>query len=249
MDLVNLFSSSVKPIVASKLGFKLQAIEVDPSDEPAVLDNELGEISGLALLIEYTAADGIVSQRLVTCRKISDRVGGRYLSAYCHHRRALRTFRLDRIVGVFDPKTGEFMGEPQGYLSRFSSNEISNSALNWGISPSRRADLIAILTCLIFIARCDQDYHSLERDALEAIATRFWLRLEIPSDPDLDDILSYADRLAPDGEAFWLSIQRIRSNHDLVPLFKQALRQIIEADGFQHQSEFYWASQVQEFFG
>lgn len=58
-------------------------------------------------LIHYEDAKGNVSEREINVRAITDKNGVTYLKAYCHARRAMRTFRLDRVVEVIDLGTGE----------------------------------------------------------------------------------------------------------------------------------------------
>ena len=60
--------------------------------------------------IIYVAADFERTQRVITIGAIEKRdFGAPLIWAYCHSRHALRTFRSDRIVGSFDPDTGETM--------------------------------------------------------------------------------------------------------------------------------------------
>ena len=56
--------------------------------------------TGEAILIEYLSARGEVSRRWVLPLRLDERSGTRYLVAYCHLRRAERSFRLDRILGI-----------------------------------------------------------------------------------------------------------------------------------------------------
>lgn len=58
-------------------------------------------------LIHYEDAQGNVSEREINVRAVTDKNGVTYLKAYCHARRAMRTFRLDRVIEVVDLGTGE----------------------------------------------------------------------------------------------------------------------------------------------
>lgn len=66
--------------------------------------------------LQYRDADDQLTQRHITLRGVdrgsfyTDLV---FLRAWCHLRGDDRTFRRDRIVGVFDPATGEDMGDPE----------------------------------------------------------------------------------------------------------------------------------------
>ena len=246
MNLLELFGIVVRPrltpsITASGLG----PVGDDEAQLPDEIQSKLDTISGVALLIDYQKANGTASQRLITCRQLSVRDNVEYVASFCHHRRSLRTFRLDRIHAVFDPQTGEDLGPVADYFARFHPDRIAKSGLSWGLSVDRRADLIALITVAIFVARCDEEYHPLERDALETVLARFWLHLELSGDPDFDALISYSNKLAPDGEAFWLSLDRLRTNPEMVPLLRYSMRTLVEADGIQHDREFYWLQQVE----
>lgn len=246
MDIKALFGRTVKPRVSPVIVLSMTIADEQSECELQENEKELDVVSGLALLLDYASAKDERSQRLVTCRKICMRAGVPYLTAYCHFRKSLRSFRIDRICSISDPATGEVLGEGANYLSRFKPDEVADSPWMWGLNPRRRADLVALLSTLIFVARCDKDYHPLERDTLERILARFWLRLELPGDPDFRDIMDYADRLAPDGETFWLSIERLRAKPELKELLRRAMCEVVEADGVINPIEHYWVQQVEE---
>lgn len=214
-----------------------------PIEEP----EELSSLSGLGLVIEYENGSGVRTQRIVTCKQMSLAGGVQYLKAYCHHRAAIRTFRIDRILDVFDPRTGESLSPVQTFFAQFSPDQVSSSGLSWGLSVSRRADLIALLNALVFMARCDREYHPLERSTIEQALTSFWMRLEILGDPDFAEILQYADRLSPDGETFWLAMHRFREEPRLSEIFQRHARLLIEADNVIRSEEAYWLLEITEF--
>lgn len=251
MRLRDLLMRAVKPRLHSKFGqITLSAYAEDEDQAIGLLSEpsyELTSVSGLPLLIHYRGTDGQESQRLITCKSISDRVGTRYLTAYCHARNAVRSFRLDRIVDLFDPSTGEALGGVQDYFDQFKSDRIAESGLSWGLSVNRRADMVALLNALVFLARCDRDYHPAEHAVLEQALTGFWLKLELPGDPDFDDILQYARKLSPDGETFWLAMNRFRGDARLASLFKSNACLLVEADHVVRQEEAYWLLEIQDF--
>ena len=246
MDLTSLFRKAVSPRLGPQVTVTLEIA----SDDDELISEEryagLDTITGLALVVEYVSASGETSQRLVTCRSLSLRGEVLYLSAFCHFRKSLRSFRVDRVNAVIEPSTGEIFPDGREFFRKFDPDHAAESPLHWGLHPRLRADLIALLTVLIFVARCDKQYHPLEREALEAILVKFWMHLEIRSEPDIDDILAYSDRLAPDGEAFWLSLNRIRNDPKIVALLKSGMRGVVEADGVVKAEEFYWVTQVEE---
>lgn len=246
-----------KSVVRPKLHKSFEDIKkINPFDDSdreitdyEEVENEQHSVSGLALVIEYENAKGEQSQRLISCKKLSLRANKHYLQAYCHQCESHRTFRLDRIVGVFDSATGECLNPVQAFFDQFALDEMAKSGLSWGLPVAVRADLIAFLNALIFVARCDQEYHPLEREALETAIIGFWLRREISGDPDIEAIIKFADKLAPDGETFWIALHRIREIQPLVTHFKRCAGDIIHADGIVHKLEGYWAVEIEQFFG
>ncbi len=253
MKLRELINRAVKPRLHERFGqLTLQVDEFDDQIDVTVESSSSegsNSLSGLSLVLEYENSKRERSQRIVTCRQFSIEAGKEYLKAYCHHREAIRTFRIDRIVEIFDPATGECLSPVQSFFARYQPDKIAASGLSWGLSVGRRADLIALLNALVFVARCDKEYHPAERACLEKALTGFWLRFEILGDPDFDEILAYADRLAPDGEIFWAAMQRFAEDLMLANLFKRQAQMLIEADGIVLREEAYWLLEIGEFLG
>lgn len=77
-----------------------------PEGVDDVNEHVLGRLVGLV----YVDERGRQTERAVTMWRLYNQNGRRYLQAYCHLRKENRTFRVDRIVEVFDPKTGEIIG-------------------------------------------------------------------------------------------------------------------------------------------
>ncbi|WP_324075897.1 MAG: WYL domain-containing protein [Erythrobacter sp.] len=249
MKLREMISRAVRPRLHTRFSeVGLDVPEFDEDDQHLEPLEDIENVGGLSVVIEYLDAKGNVSQRLITCRKISVRAGKDYLNAYCHHRKSPRSFRIDRITDIFDATTGESLSPAQAFFANFQPDETSSSGLSWGLSVGRRADLIAMLNALIFIARCDKDFHFAERESLEKALTSFWLRLEILGDPDFDDLLRYADRLAPDGETFWVAMHRFKEDAVLADIFARHANLLIQADGVIHQTEAYWSVEIADFF-
>jgi DNA polymerase-3 subunit epsilon len=71
-------------------------------DEGIQLPTELGEAiySGKRIFIRYVDKNGEQTERWITPKQVTGLADYIYLQAYCHLRRAERSFRLDRIVEV-----------------------------------------------------------------------------------------------------------------------------------------------------
>jgi hypothetical protein len=221
-------------------------------------DDELGEpsaqpdwgaqsITGRTILLSYEDAKKQTSDRLVLCRRLAEKASVLYLDAFCYVREQPRSFRADRIVAITDHETGEVHTSGLAYLGHFLPDSQSPAPFRYGLSPGQYADVNAALNVLAFIARCDGRWHPLEADAILEFAGRYWLRAEIPCDFDEAEILRHAARLAPDAEAFWVSIHRCAANAVLRTIIRRHVAEVIDADGVHHALEQYWGAQVDQF--
>ena len=246
----SLVGSAVVPRVVAGRVFEVITDDgdTDPDHPSEVPDWEgITPIAGVPCIIAYVDGKGTTSERLITCQRIDDHRGERYLWAYCHSRLAVRQFKLARVQQVSDAQTGEVFDCVDTFFGQFAADNVHRSQPGWGLSVNRKADFTALLNALVFIARCDRDYHPLERQSLEAFVGRYWIRSEALGDPDCDSILRYADKLAPDAEVFWVSLHRCAKNPLLLSLLRLSVRDIVDADGVIAAEEFYWGTKVDEF--
>lgn len=220
--------------------------ETSPAQSDAAPQWPIGALSGVQLQIEYLDSKRQASTRMITCRRIEQRGGIRYLTAWCLERAALRTFRVDRITAVIDPATGE-VHEPGGaWLLRFTDDSTSESPLHYGLDVRRFADFTAGLNVLVFLARCDGQWHDLEYSAIEDFAASWWMRAEIAAPFDGDEIARHATRLGPDSETFFIALQRCATDPVLRQIIARHVAAVIDADGVHHPKELYWGQQVVE---
>lgn len=200
-------------------------------------------------VIAYRDVRGRPSQRRITCIRMEQAAGSIFVHAYCHERASRRTFKLDRIEVVADIHTAEIVSDdPPHFFSQFDIVARQQSPLTWGLSVAQRADLLAGLNALVFMARCDKEWHPAERDEIERFVVSYWLRSEIPGEPPLDDILAHAARLSPDPEVFYLSLTRCHDRRALAPIIRRAIQSVVDADGRIHSKEFYWGTAVDDYF-
>jgi hypothetical protein len=136
----------------------------------------------------------------------------RYLWAFSHSRQTVRQFRVDRIAEVFDVQSGDSLGTADTFFTQFAIDRSQKRAPGWGLGVRQRTGFIALLNCLVFIAKCDRQFHRLEHDVIEDVIARYWLRSEARGEPDVPAIVSYIDRLAPDAEIFFVSLERCSGN-------------------------------------
>lgn len=221
--------------------------EVGPDEDGPPSWSELTPIAGVPIIIAYSDAQGRPSERLLTCQRLDAHSKDLYLWAFCHTRRAVRQFRVSRISDVSDPSTGETHRSPEEFFAQFSLNATHASHPGWGLSVGRKADLVALLNALIFLARCDKKYHPLERASLEDVVLSYWLRSEATGEPDIDSILVYADKLSPDAEVFWVSLRRCAASPLLKRLLQSSAQKLVDADGIISPEENYWGGKLDSF--
>jgi len=66
--------------------------------------------------ITYEDADGVQTERRINFRKCTSKGDRHYVYAVCLERKALRTFRSDRILDAVALETGEWIHDPETYF-------------------------------------------------------------------------------------------------------------------------------------
>lgn len=239
----------LRVVPAAPPGFVPSLPAYDPEEEE--FDDaspDLEGVAGVGCIITYADSKGDTSIRRVTCRKLSDRAAVLYLQGYCHERGALRTFRVDRMTEVACGVTGEVFAPGLVFFHRFSVTHDGGSAVGFGLHPRLAADLRAGLNVLAFLAKVDGNVVPEEREVLSRYCQSFGLHYADEAF-DYDGVCRYASNLAPDAETFYVSIDRLTRSSapaGLAGLTRQAAGQMIDADGLQHEKEFYYGIRLQE---
>jgi hypothetical protein len=205
-------------------------------------------VTGFACIISYRDAKGRESLRRITCQRLDLFGNAKHKYAYCHERAAVRQFNLSRVGSVSDILTGEAIGDGAAFFDRFSVDRQQQSPVGWGLSVSQRADLLAGLNALVFMARCDKHWHPAERETIESFVSSYWIRADIRGDAPIDDIMAHTDRLAPDAEAFFMSLTRCQESRLLAKTIRRSIQTVVDADGLIRTEEVFWGAKVDEFF-
>jgi hypothetical protein len=87
------------------------------NDDPDRFDPEssLATISGVAFAIEYCDSRGWMSTRTIRCLAINPHHPA-CLTAFCHIRQRVQTFRVDRIISIVDLRSGRVVSS-DGHLA------------------------------------------------------------------------------------------------------------------------------------
>ena len=211
--------------------------------------------------ISYIDASGVPTDRLIATRHIEDRGGLRYLGAYCHLRKAFRSFRLDRIVYVYDTdgeisETLEFFeevlaDEPEFEVvsprTRSRSNTEPAAPKPSSASPYTllRREIHPALTLLAGAARADNLLHPEEVDRIMHFTEKEALCLErdgilksFPSPEAFEKLGRLIRRTRPTRSDVEEAIVAIGSwEADRLSRLVRGLQEVIVADGVIVASE------------
>lgn len=141
----------LKPVPGMRPGY------LPPHDDDFVasLDPMSGtDIDGVALGIAYKDATGKPSQRTIRCKAAyRDQPDGQhiYIEAWCLLRQDWRSFRLDRIIDVYDYTTGEVVGSGVTFFGPLLGIDLSRP-LSEATARRQFVDGARVLT---FIAMSD----------------------------------------------------------------------------------------------
>lgn len=195
------------------------------------------EVSGSSCFIEYADADGEVTKRQITLRRLDGPPGNpQIIGAHCHVRDAYRSFRIDRIQLMVDGATGEVLDPIEHCIALQRA----------GVLKAEDKALARIMRIMTFVARCDGQFHALEQDTLDDILGRYF-RFFGGDDAAYECARREAMRLAPDSDDVIKSINWIKRApmaKELASFVLKSSIAMIDADGRHHDEEVYWAIEL-----
>ena len=189
-----LLSSRPEPVLGPAPGHKMGLPPRD-DDFVASLDPIPGiDIEGVSVGILYRDASGTPSTRTIRCHRALRDGDLIYLHAWCLHRQDWRTFRLDRIVEVYDYSTGELLGRAAPFFTQLLGIAIEDPRTRIQ-APLHFRDGGRVL---LFVAMHDGDLHPAEMRVVvdfatarlrrvaphvgdPATAARLWMGNQVPS--------------------------------------------------------------------
>jgi len=211
---------------------RVVAVGADADGDPPAQN----DVAGLTCIIDYVDASGSPSRRRITVRRLETKYDRTYLTAFCHERHALRSFRLDRVHSVTDTSHRTYT-DPFQFFETIPHGRLPDaSAVN---SPDGQAEAFSRcrdgIRVLVFLARCDGEFHASERTVLsEYCRCRCDDPRYEPLEYRLEMLLEYADRQHPDAEVFLecarrIAGQAVTGGH--LRLLCDSVRALVEADG------------------
>lgn len=209
---------------------------VPEEEDEGIAKVERDHSSSWSAFIIYTDARSADSMRRITCKRVSGFGKAETITSWCHERGAYRTFRVDRIRELVCAESGEVL-DPG---SHFESLWL-RGALN--VDDKALAELARVL---VFLARCDGQYHPLEQSALTDCFTRYALRFG-GCDRDIENALDGCGRLAPDGGDLLTALGKFAQASNGPKLSHFVLEcgaGMIDADGRHAPEEISWALEL-----
>ena len=199
--------------------------------------------SSWSAFITYEDANGELSQRTITFRKISmlyDRP--ETINAYCHKRKAYRSFRVDRISEFVCVETGEVLDPGEHLLDLYRKGALKIDDKN----------LTRLITILTFMGRCDGYFDVSEKISMQESVERYARFFGSTDDASIERALSESKRIAPSSGDLVRAIGGIVRSPESRQLAKftwESCVRVIDADGVQHPDELRWALQVRDALG
>lgn len=194
------------------------------------------QLLGTTVAIDYEDDAGEVTRRPIRIIRVVER-SARYIEAYCLLRKAPRTFRADRIIGAFDPETGEVVALAEW----LQATTAAPPRIGKGGSDELIRRCGAGVSVLRFVAMADDEVHRSEQAVVDAyIATACdgrALRLP-PLEVDPATARAWARTVRPTRGAFAVGLRRVVADGDAhVGLVLGMAVDLISADGVVHPAE------------
>lgn len=199
-------------------------------------DYSLDTISGVAFVMDYCDSHGWASTRTVRCLKIDPRHPAR-ITAYCHLRERVQTFRADRIISVTDLRSGRLLSEDEHlallapYLSDGQGRPYFQPLL--ALQDAARDGVYALLHLAMSEGRLCDDARKFVLEYVKAEAEAVALPL-----PSSDLLTLWIDNLSPPLGAVSESVIALLTEKDrFVRLLPWILKAVRSQDTFAAQEE------------
>lgn len=201
---------------------------------------EAEDIQGTSFAIEYLDSRGNSSTRRITLYGVKEGNQGQVLLyAKCHERKAMRSFRADRIQSIID-LDGE-VHTPNAWLSEFVGIPVVE--VDTPVKKIEKEYLIRLRSCrdgvklLAALSHCDNKMVSIEIEIIVGYIESCWWRTHPDSDKlftddERDDLRKYINRLKPADKIIDQSLDKMSAaDDDDMRNFIETAFDLILADG------------------
>lgn len=231
----------------------LEALLTDDAPDDPLAELAAGAVGGLAFAMEYRDSRNAVTRRRITLNSFRATGDGHYLMrAFCHERKAVRSFRTDRVVSIID--FDGVVWEPLAYfddlgirlpLSGPAVMAIKRAAPKPGEAQREAcADELCILAAL---SRSDGHLHDFEVEAMMDFAAEACDRQGMAfGEADRVGLARYVRKLCPDVTAVGESLLRLkrRASPAADKLLLRAMMAVMDADEVQTPEEVAFVTEV-----
>lgn len=190
------------------------------------------ELSGMTIGIEHVRPDGSLSRRWATIVATAQVDGHNRLLCHCFANEGLRSYRMDKVVSLFD-EHGETFD-----VREFLHLKASPTKARTG-GGSYRSVIRDGLRVLIAVARADGQLAPEEVDAIMDYARAEGTRKGVTEDAAaLAELRRYIERLQPSGSVVTACIDRLTNEGEATQDNLLAhLERVVQADGVVDGSE------------
>ncbi len=190
------------------------------------------ELSGMTIGIEHVDADGSLSRRWATIVATAEVDGHNRLLCHCFMSEGLRSFRMDRVIHIFD-EHGETFD-----VREFLHLKASPTKARTG-GGSYRSVIRDGLRVLIAVARADGHLDAEEVDVIMDYARAEGARKGVKEDEAaLAELRRYIERLQPSGSVVTSCIDRLTNeDEETQDNLLANLAKVVRADGVVDSSE------------
>ena len=209
-------------------------------------------LAGMRVGIIYKDAQGRKTQRVIRLKKLQGDHYEAYITAFCELRKEDRTFITTRILGVYDPATGEVLGEAVDFFAPYIDEKLKTENLRYEQGRFRSAwEIIEALRnelqVLILIARADGRFVKAEQNALLRYATERGIEIGISVNDHaltvLRDWIKVQDPSEPEAR---LAIAALKDQPETFEILWQVSDLIAEADGKVREEERYSIARIKQ---
>lgn len=210
-----------------------------PATDSEAVSASLGGVEVVAAVyhLTYEDAGGVVSERVVTVRRIERRGGRLYLHVLCHLRHAPRCFAVERVLDGYDISTGETFDRAEAYFADhplFSEpDDPEASALQ---SCRHEINLLTV------VGASDGLFDPDEQDALLIHVFERNEHLSLNE----DRVRSLLALASPDQAAFDGALHQIaRFGAGDARVLRRSLRRLVDADGVISPAEIRFVDEIE----
>ena len=190
------------------------------------------ELSGMTIGIEHVDAGGSVSRRWATIVATAEVDGHSRLLCHCFNSEGLHSFRMDRVINLFD-EDGETFDVREFLLLKASPTKARTGG------GSYRSVIRNGLRVLIAVARADGHLDAEEVDVIMDYARAEGARKGVTEDEAaLAELRRHIERLQPSGSVVTSCIDRLTNeDEETQDNLLAYLAKVVRADGVLDSSE------------